>query len=96
MFKLKFVLPMLAFVLAIGMSFAFTNATEDDYYATGFIQLEGTWYQVDVNCSTGDKACYATLNGDENEVEHQVYDAPNGVPLKNITDDPTEIPDPRL
>lgn len=94
--KLKLILPMLAFVLAIGMSFAFTSATEDDYYATGFIQLEGTWYEVDVNCTNGDENCYAVLKGDENGMDHQVFNAPNGAPLKNITEDPTEIPDPRL
>lgn len=42
--KLKMILPMLAFVLAIGMSFAFVKTSaEKDYYATKYIQVPGGW-----------------------------------------------------
>jgi len=93
--NLKLILPMLVFIFAIGMSFAFENSTAEDYYATGFIQLDGTWYQVDVDCETGVEECKVILEEDEDEIEHPVFDAPNG----NILDSPNQsaqlIPDPR-
>jgi len=47
--KLKLILPMLAFIFAIALSFAFVNATADDFYATGYVIIEGQPYDVDTN-----------------------------------------------
>lgn len=94
--KLKLILPMLAFIFAIALSFAFTNATADDYYATGFIQIGTTWYEVDVDCTSGEELCKVTLEGDETETKYQVYDDENGTPLESTSPIPEEIPDPRL
>lgn len=93
--KLKLILPMLAFIFAIGMSFAFVDATPEDYYATGFIQLDGTWYQVDVDCDSGLDECQVILEGDESQIEYPVFDAPNGNILDSPTQNPQEIMDPR-
>jgi len=97
MFKLKFVLPMLAFVLAIGMSFAFTNATEDDFYATGYVELDGQWYQVDVDCqTTSDYKCEVQIMGEtQSNPVHSQPDASSPF-LESSTLTPKVITDPRL
>ncbi|WP_262707163.1 DUF6520 family protein [Arenibacter aquaticus] len=94
--KLKLILPMLAFVFAIALSFAFVSTTSEDYYATGFIQIGTTWYEVDMDCSPGEELCKVTLEGDETETKYQVYDDENGNPLESTSPFPEEIPDPRL
>ena len=86
---------MLAFVLAIGMSFAFTNATGEDYYATGYIELDNQWYTVSVNCQTTNESCKVTLIGDPLEIEHDVFSTPDGEPLQGGNLNPMEITDPR-
>lgn len=53
--NLKTILPMLAFVLAIGMSFAFVS--EDDAYFTAYVNDAGTWTAVNVNCPDGNNNC---------------------------------------
>jgi|SRR5690606_9172613 len=68
MSKIKFVLPMLAFVLAIGMSFAFTNATEDDLV----IEIEGNLYQSPINCDGAGLNCTTWISKDGNEMQVQV------------------------
>ena len=93
--NLKTILPMLAFVLAIGMSFAFVNATGEDYYATGYIELDNQWYGVNVDCTVEDENCKVILQGDATQFEHPVYDAPDGALLEDGNVNAPIIPDPR-
>ncbi len=86
---------MLAFVTAIGLSFAFVDTTAEDYYATGFIQIGSSWYQVDVDCNEPGNTCLARISG-ETPV-YTVYSAPNtsSAPLQSATPGIKVIPDPR-
>lgn len=95
--KTKILLPVLAIVLAIGMSFAFVNATEEDYYASGFIQIGTEWHPVDVNCNGSSYDCKVQISG--SSTEYLVYSTSNpgplDKPLKSSTQTPEIIPDPR-
>lgn len=88
---------MLAFVLAIGMSFAFTSANEDDYYAAGYIQLDGQWYTVNVNCeSSSDFDCMVQIQGEQKPYAIHTQKDVSSPTLKSENPTPTLIPDPRL
>lgn len=74
--NLKLVLPMLAFVLAIGLSFAFVNTTEDkDTFATKFILVEepNGWATITVNCDPQMQDCTVRYSDDLSTV-YTVYD----------------------
>lgn len=94
--KLKMILPMLAFVLAIGVSFAFVNTTPEDFYATGYIQVDSIWYPVNVDCQrTENFNCLAQIEG-----EAELYDVHNSASetapiLKSASSEPKMINDPR-
>ena len=73
--KFKFILPMLAFIMAIGMSFAFVNTNaEENYYATKYIQVPGGWATIDVECEPQSDECTVTFSDDLSETEYRVYD----------------------
>lgn len=63
--KTKFLLPVLAIIFAIGMSFAFVNATGENYYASGFVEIDGDPYPVGVNCDepNSEEACLVNIQG---------------------------------
>jgi len=66
--KLKLILPMLAFVLAIGMSFAM-RSNELDYYQ------DNGWKSVpEIDCSFGEEGCYIRLEENGNPI--QLFDTP--------------------
>lgn len=95
--KLKMILPMLAFILAIGMSFAFVKATPKDFYATGYIQIDSIWYLVDVDCGNpGESFCSVIFEGAEEP--YDVHTAPSITAPRITTDSPgfKTISDPRL
>lgn len=73
--KLKMILPMLAFILAIGMSFAFVKTSaEKDYYATKYILVDGGWATVDVECYPPGDMCIVGFSDDILERQFRVYD----------------------
>lgn len=75
--KLKMILPMLAFILAIGMSFAYVRTSaEKDYYATKYIQVPGGWATIDVECNPKDDKCMVRFSNTPH-VEYRVYDFKN-------------------
>lgn len=91
--KLKVILPMLAFVFAIGLSFAFVNATGEDYYIAGYIEINGVPYPVDVDCDLQNPLnCQVEIEG---VGTFQVLDIETGEPIKDSTGVPYSIPDPR-
>lgn len=72
MSKIKFVLPMLAFVLAIGMSFAFTNANEED--SSQAIIVHGVAYEANVNCGGQSENCMIQLTDENNlPIQGEIY-----------------------
>lgn len=95
--KLKMILPMLAFILAIGMSFAFVKDTPKDFYATGYIQIDSIWYPVDVDCGDpGIFFCEVIFEGAERS--YYVHAAPSITAPRFSSDSPDfkPISDPRL
>jgi len=92
--KLKLILPMLAFIMAIGMSFAFVNATDENYYASGFVEIDGDPYPVEVDCDNPSSlTCKVNIQGLPNN-PYTITDS-SGNPLLNGTVAPQTIPDPR-
>tara|TARA_R110002020_G_scaffold41194_1_gene121474 strand:+ start:28366 stop:28653 length:288 start_codon:yes stop_codon:yes gene_type:complete len=93
--KLKLILPLLAFVMAIGLSFAFVSNTAEDYYATGFIQIGTAWYQVDVACE--ESAAYPCIAQIEGETQQYIVyaDRSTETPLESGTPDVKVVDDPR-
>ena len=84
---------MLAFVLAIGMSFAFTNA--NNAVITGWIDdPQGGRQPVNVDCVTGNFDCKVHFESDP-FTEYPVYasETSNEV-LESSSPDAYEIPDP--
>lgn len=92
--KLKLILPMLAIIFAIGMSFAFVNSTPEDYYVSGYVLIDNEPYPVEVNCNlqTQDD-CLVEIEGLPDEF--QVFDPLTGQPIKNGTGIIYQINDPR-
>ena len=85
MFKLKFVLPMLAFVLAIGMSFAFTSEAPGDLV----IEIDGQLYESPINCPGDGLNCIAKISKDGEELEVQVLrEMPDGSYAPEMTSSP--------
>ena len=66
--KLKLILPMLAFVLAIGMSFAFSNRAPGDLV----IKIDGQRYESPINCDGSGNNCTTWISKDGNIMEVQV------------------------
>ena len=73
--KFKFLMPMMAFVMAIGMAFA-TKTNPD----TGlWVKRNGVSYQLESNpCTSKDQIdCRVVFIDDPNAIEHQVYEDQN-------------------
>jgi|TARA_R100000789_G_scaffold62867_1_gene59784 hypothetical protein len=67
----KLMLPMMAFICAIGMAFA-TNAIQQDPM-NDYIRKDGSWEAIqEVNCEPGSSDCQALVEG---EGPFTVYDA---------------------
>jgi hypothetical protein len=94
--KFHFMLPLLAFIMAVGMSFAVVENTAEDFYATGYIQIGTTWYAVDVDCQQQEQFnCLAQIQGQS--TEYPVHTAPSlsSPLLKSNSPEAKVIPDPR-
>lgn len=81
---------MIAMIFAIGVSFA--SAKADFKSATGFIQTDEGWEQVDVDCNDGEYNCQMYYSSDPNTF-YVVHDAPGGNPLKSTSPQPIEVRD---
>ncbi|PKD19480.1 hypothetical protein APR41_16090 [Salegentibacter salinarum] len=66
----KFLLPMMAFIFAIGMAFATVNMEpepeipESDNYATMYVHINGEWYDIQVDCEIGTSDCIVEFDED--------------------------------
>ncbi|WP_255584591.1 DUF6520 family protein [Zunongwangia sp. SCSIO 43204] len=69
----KLILPLMAFICAIGMSFATSEISDPDY---DYIDLGTTTLMIDeVDCGTGDENC--TVQREEEGPVYQVFDDEN-------------------
>ncbi|QLE01993.1 hypothetical protein HX109_10670 [Galbibacter sp. BG1] len=73
--NLKLMLPMLAFILAIGMSFAFVNISDDP--STDYIIRNGVFepLNLELDCGPGTAPCEVQFEGETQK--YQVYDDDN-------------------
>ena len=95
--KLKMILPMLAFILAIGMSFAFVKDTPKDFYATGYIQIDSIGCPVDVDCGNpGESFCLVIFEGAERSYYVHTDPSITAPRIKSDSPVPKMINDPRL
>ena len=92
--NLKSILPILAFVLAIGMSFAFVNADENTA-VTGWYGDQNERKPIQVECEDGSFQCQIQLVDEANNpVGGPQFVYPNQVsmtPLPSQSDEPYEI-----
>ncbi|MEH6679819.1 MAG: DUF6520 family protein [Sediminicola sp.] len=72
--KTKFLLPVLAIIFAVGMSF--TSAKMDVDPDNDYIFRNNQWQAIpEINCNPEDQACLVLVTPEEEEYE--VYDSPN-------------------
>ena len=93
--NLKFLLPMLAIIFAIGVAFtAPENTEEPQVQAFDYILVDGSWEAIpEQNCPIGGKTCRVQL-GVGGPI-YDVYDLMSTSSLKkNTTDEPRVIPPP--
>ena len=85
-------MPMLAFVMAVGMAFANKANVQTD----GWINLNGVATQLENNdpCIPGNETCRVTFQDDEQEREFTVYESPAlETPKQSVSDDAYELPE---
>ncbi|MEP6262850.1 MAG: DUF6520 family protein [Gillisia sp.] len=86
--KTKFLLPALAMIFAVGMSFATVGVEADPN--NDYIQRNGTWEAVpEQDCGVGDETCRAFVNGDG---PFTLYDSKSLSSMKLGSGDPLIIP----
>lgn len=88
--KFKFLLPVLAAIFAIGMSFTTLNEVGDPN--TDYIQLEDGSFEpigVELECGEGTKNCQVLMPGET--IPRNVYNAPNTSSLKKGDGDVREL-----
>lgn len=83
----KLMLPLMAFVCAIGMAFASANVVKEQ--STGYIFENNAWRTVQVDCDTGEENCIVLLSGDE--TPYPVYEADLSTQKKSVTGEPIMI-----
>lgn len=66
--NIKIIIPMLAFVMAIGLSFAVEHKTPGDLV----LNIDGVLYQSPIDCQGQEQNCTATISKDGVEQEVQV------------------------
>lgn len=79
----KLILPMLAFICAIGVAFATVDLNPksklvtDASYATMYVFTNNAWHTIDVDCETGTSNCKVVFEDDPTGTPYQVYNSPN-------------------
>gem|GEM_PF-1985696 len=98
----KLILPMLAFICAIGVAFATVDlnpepkVVTDDSYATMYIRANNAWHAVEVECGDDQFDCKAFFTEDPSGTIYQVYNSQSLSDLAKGTGDlkPIEGPPP--
>jgi len=92
----KFLLPMLAFVFAIGVAFTAPEMTEEPTVLNNdYILVNGTWKTIaEQDCIEGNFSCRVQLG--VNGLVYEVYDLKDISTLKmSSAEKPTVIPPPQ-
>ena len=87
--KTKFLLPVMAMIFAIGMSFA--NVQKASSPSTDYVLQNGTYEPInmELNCGEGSQSCLVQFEPDG--VIYEVYDAANPYSLKLGSGDVIEL-----
>lgn len=72
--KTKFLLPVLALIFAVGMSFT-TLSNSSENYATKYVHDGTMWHQIEVDCQTGTVDCKVIFSEDPTETPYPVYNS---------------------
>ncbi|MCX2837467.1 DUF6520 family protein [Salinimicrobium sp. MT39] len=71
--NLKILLPMLAFIFAIGMAFAIDHKEEPEVLALDYYKVGSTWYSVaEQDCGIGEFTCRIQFGA--NGTPHDLYE----------------------
>lgn len=77
--KTKFLLPVLAAIFAIGMSFTTLNSEAEQ--AVDYIRVNNNWQEIpEINCGEGPRNCQVKMSDGS---IHNVYDTQNLSSLKD-------------
>ncbi|WP_093304132.1 DUF6520 family protein [Salegentibacter agarivorans] len=78
----KLILPMMAFIFAIGLTFATVDSepklelSESDSYATMYVNIGNNWYPIEVECGIGDAECRVSFEEDPSPgASYKVYNS---------------------
>ncbi len=78
---LKVILPMMAMIFAIGLTFATVDPepeiTDIESYATMYVNVDGDWHEIEVDCETGNTECLVIFTEDPSGTPYQVYNSPS-------------------
>lgn len=87
---LKVILPMLAMIFAIGLTFATVDPEpkpeipDNENYAIMYVHINGDWYDIEVDCKIGTSDCQVEFDEDPSPgTPYQVYNSED-------LDDPAE------
>jgi hypothetical protein len=87
--KLKMILPMMAFIFAIALSFATVNLSPESAYETGRVNGPNGWETIDVECGDGDELCKVKFS--PSGQSYQVYEADETTPRTGSSSEPILI-----
>lgn len=100
--NLKLILPMLAMIFAIGLTFATGNPEpepempERDSYALMYVNIDGEWHEIEVDCETGSTGCLVAFDDDPEEEAYPVYNSEDlndrAIGSVGIKETPTPFP----
>ena len=92
--KLKVILPMLAIIFAIGLTFASVSPkTDPNVQANDYVLINGNWRAIDETpCQAGDETCRVQFG--ENGPVYDVYDEMDTSTLKESDSEDPIILDP--
>ncbi len=80
---LKVILPMMAMIFAIGLTFATVNPEpepkpeipENESYALMYVNIDGEWHEIEVDCEAGEANCRVVFTDAPSEGTFQVYNS---------------------
>lgn len=78
---LKVILPLMAMIFAVGLTFATVNSepepkiSENENYALMYVNIDGAWHGIEVDCETGETNCRVIFTDAPTEGTFQVYNS---------------------
>lgn len=87
--KTKILLPVLAIVFAVGLSFATANLSSGVAVETGWVNGPNGWELITVDCGEGQLHCKVKFS--PSGQSYQVYEADKSTPRTGISSEPILI-----